>query len=376
VIRSVTVFGTRPEAIKMMPLVKHLAHDVRYQNTTCVTGQHEEMLEQVMTLFDFSADINLRIMQESNSLVDIYSKAMSKLVSVFEDLQPDIIFVHGDTASAFSAAMAAYLTKTKVAHVEAGLRTHDLFSPWPEEGNRKLISSLAELHFSPTNIAMKNLLSEGVKRHQIYTTGNTVIDALHYISKKVSNNREFKKKFHSDYPQIDFAKKIILVTGHRRENFGKGFDDICHALEKIANCEKNIQIIYPVHMNPNVKEVVLKKLGNIENILLLEPMSYDKFVYLLSNCHLVVTDSGGIQEEAPGLGKPVVLMRDTTERPEALSAGTVRLTGTDPAQIVSTVGLLLNSDAEYELMSKAVNPFGDGTASKKIANSCYEYLTR
>ncbi len=356
------IFGTRPEAIKLAPLILESKSDNSIKTFVCVTGQHQEMLSQVLKLFNISPDFNLNIMTKNQSISNIVSTIIDKLDPVVSNIMPDIIVVHGDTSSTLSGALSAYFNKVDLAHVEAGLRTGNIYSPWPEEANRKLTSSIAKFHFAPTNESKNNLIKEGIKNN-IFVTGNTVIDSLLAIKKTLSNKNQ---KLSRDLNNIDFEKKIILVTGHRRENFGKGFKDICIALKKIALEFQDILIVYPVHLNPNVRKPVKDFLSDIKNIVLLEPLEYLDFVFLMINSYIILTDSGGIQEEAPSLGKPVLVMRDTTERPEAVEAGTVKLVGTDVNNIYTATKKLLESDKAYSNMSKAHNPYGDGHASQRI----------
>jgi UDP-N-acetylglucosamine 2-epimerase (non-hydrolysing) len=370
------VFGTRPEAIKMAPLVKEFQKDLTNFNTkVCVTAQHREMLDQVLNLFQITPDYDLDIMQPGQDLFDVTSNILLKIKPVLEEFKPDVVLVHGDTATTFSTSLAAYYQKIKIGHIEAGLRTGDLYSPWPEEGNRKLTGVLSDYHFSPTETSKKNLLNEGVDELKIVVTGNTIIDALQLIVKKIEHDKKLKIKLDSVIIESGFANlnsKFILVTGHRRENFGQGFLNICKALKEVAEKNPGIYILYPVHLNPNVREPVNEILSGIENIKLVEPLQYEEFIYLMSKSYLILTDSGGIQEEAPSLGKPVLVMRDTTERPEAVRAGTVKLVGSDQEIIVKEVQILLDDSNEYQRMSKSHNPYGDGYASKKILNKLRE----
>ncbi|MFZ7174294.1 non-hydrolyzing UDP-N-acetylglucosamine 2-epimerase [[Pasteurella] aerogenes] len=360
------VFGTRPEAIKMAPLVLKLKEQRGMDIKVCVTGQHRQMLDQVLDLFGIIPDFDLNLMKPNQTLSDITIGVLSGLEKIFHVWKPDVVLVHGDTATTFAASLASYYHKIKVGHVEAGLRTGDIYSPWPEEANRKLTGSLANYHFAPTLSSKNNLLKENISDETIVVTGNTVIDALlmakHKIDLNVSLQETFKKKFSF----LNKDKKLILVTGHRRENFGQGFLNICQALSEIAQQHENVQIVYPVHLNPNVQEPVKKMLSNIDNIYLIEPQDYLPFIYLLDKSYLILTDSGGIQEEAPSLGKPVLVMRDTTERPEAVEAGTVKLVGTDIGIIKDSVNNLLVNEREYVKMSESHNPYGDGLASDKI----------
>jgi len=366
------VFGTRPEAIKMAPLVKELQKDTKnFETKICVTAQHREMLDQVLGFFKITSDYDLNIMKHCQDLNDITSNILLKIKPVLEGFNPDIVLVHGDTATTFAASLAAYYQKIKIGHVEAGLRTGDLYSPWPEEGNRRLTGVLTDYHFSPTKTSRQNLLNEGVDKSKILVTGNTVIDALQLVVNKIDSNKHLKSKIDKTIIKSGFKEldsKFILVTGHRRENFGQGFLNICEALKVLARNNPDINILYPVHLNPNVRKPVNDLLSNVSNIKLVESFQYEEFIYLMSKSYLILTDSGGIQEEAPSLGKPVLVMRDTTERPEAVEAGTVKLVGSDQNNIVKEVQNLLDDSGEYQRMSKAHNPYGDGNASKTILN--------
>lgn len=360
------VFGTRPEAIKMAPLALQLQQQNDFDCKVCVTGQHREMLDQVLELFQLTPDYDLNLMKQGQSLSDVTAGVLKGLEQVFTQWRPDVVLVHGDTATTFAASLAAYYHKIKVGHVEAGLRTGDLYSPWPEEANRQLTGVLANYHFAPTESAYQNLRKEDVDSIQIVVTGNTVIDALLQVKQKVENDLSLVEKFQQKFTFLDATKKMLLVTGHRRENFGQGFLNICSALASLAEKYPNLQIVYPVHLNPNVQQPVQQLLSDIPNIYLIAPQEYLPFVYLMNRCDLILTDSGGIQEEAPSLGKPVLVMRDTTERPEAVEAGTVKLVGTEIADIVQNVSELLDHDALYQSMSGAHNPYGDGTACQRI----------
>jgi len=366
------VFGTRPEAIKMAPLVKEFQKDMlNFETKVCVTAQHREMLDQVLDLFTITPDYDLNIMKPGQDLYDITSNILLKIKPVLEGFKPDIVLVHGDTATTFATSLAAYYQKIKIGHVEAGLRTGDLHSPWPEEGNRRLTGVLTDYHFSPTNTSKNNLLNEGVNKSSVFVTGNTVIDALQLVVNRIKNDKSLRLKIENTIFQSGFNElnsKFILVTGHRRENFGQGFLNICEALKVLSKNNPDINILYPVHLNPNVRKPVNKLLSNVSNIKLVEPFQYEEFIYLMSESYLILTDSGGIQEEAPSLGKPVLVMRDTTERPEAVEAGTVKLVGSDQDNIIKEVQKLLNDNSEYQKMSKAHNPYGDGNASEKILN--------
>jgi len=364
--KILVVFGTRPEAIKMAPLVHALDADDRFESRVCVTAQHREMLDQVLDLFEITPEYDLNLMKPGQSLSDITSGILKGLESVLEDFSPDVVLVHGDTATTFSAALAAYYKQIPIGHVEAGLRTRNIYSPWPEEGNRKLTGALARYHFAPTNTSKQNLLNENVPSPLISITGNTVIDALLWVKDKLESDNRLLEDMASLFPMLDSSKHLILVTGHRRESFGGGFQRICEALRKISNEHSGCQIVYPVHLNPNVQEPVNRLLADCHNVHLIAPQDYLPFVYLMSQSYLILTDSGGIQEEAPSLGKPVLVMRDTTERPEALRAGTVKLVGTEVDLIVNEVRKLILNKTAYAEMSLAHNPYGDGRACKRI----------
>nr|WP_241098639.1 MULTISPECIES: UDP-N-acetylglucosamine 2-epimerase (non-hydrolyzing) [Providencia] len=350
----------------MAPLVHALAEDADFEAKVCVTAQHREMLDQVLKLFEIIPDYDLNIMKPGQDLTDITCRILEGLKSVFADFQPDVVLVHGDTATTMATSLAAFYHRIPVGHVEAGLRTGDLYSPWPEEANRKIAGHLAMYHFAPTENSRQNLLKESIPDSHIFVTGNSVIDALLWVRDKVMSDQYMMEKLAANYPFIDPNKKMILVTGHRRESFGGGFERICHALAEIAQAHPDVQVVYPVHLNPNVSEPVKRILHDIDNIILISPQDYLPFVYLMNHAYLILTDSGGIQEEAPSLGKPVLVMRDTTERPEAVDAGTVRLVGTDTQKIVKEVNRLLTDDAEYHEMSRAHNPYGDGHACQRI----------
>lgn len=364
--KVLTVFGTRPEAIKMAPLVQALADDNRFEAKVCVTAQHREMLDQVLDLFEIVPDFDLNVMKHGQSLHGITSSILSGLRPVLEDFNPDIVLVHGDTTTTFVSSLAAFYQKIKVGHVEAGLRTGNNYSPWPEEVNRKITGVLADFHFAPTATARDNLIKENYSEDDIFVTGNTVIDALIIIKKKIEMDDQIHASLDEKFDFLDSNKKLILVTGHRRESFGSGFERICAALSGIAKKHPEVQILYPVHMNPNVREPVNSILGDVENVILIEPQQYLPFVYLMDRSHIILTDSGGVQEEAPSLGKPVLVMRDTTERPEAIEAGTVKLVGTDTDLILKEIGLLLSDQGLYEEMSSSYNPYGDGQATGRI----------
>jgi len=368
------VFGTRPEAIKMAPLVKELQkYKTKFNIKVCVTGQHREMLEQVLRIFEIKPDYNLDIMKDKQDLYDVTVNILIGMKKVLLEYKPSLVFVHGDTSTTFATSLASFYLKVNVAHIEAGLRTYNIYSPWPEEANRQLTSKLTKYHFTPTKQSRRNLLNEKVNKNNIFITGNTVIDALFWVLNKIDSNVKLEKSVITQIENLiedsTFkleSSKIILVTGHRRENFGQGFINICEALKKIALNNPNIVIVYPVHLNPNVQEPVRKVLSDIKNIFLIEPLTYESFIYLMSKSYLVLTDSGGVQEEAPSLGKPVLVMRDTTERPEAIEAGTVKLVGVDKSKIISEVQKLIDNEVEYKKMSKAHNPYGNGKACEEI----------
>ena len=360
------VFGTRPEAIKMAPLVLALAADKRFDAKVCVTAQHREMLDQVLDLFEIQPDFDLNIMKFGQTLDDITTGILMGLKPVLESFKPNVVLVHGDTTTTFTASLAAYYQQIEVGHVEAGLRTGNIYAPWPEEANRKLTSVITNYHFAPTAGSKANLLHEGVSESDITVTGNTVIDALFWVRGKLQNDKSLSVGLASKFDYLDIDKKLILVTGHRRESFGDGFERICEALRRIATMHPDTQILYPVHLNPNVQEPVNRLLNDLDNIFLIEPQPYLPFCYLMDRASIILTDSGGIQEEAPSLGKPVLVMRDTTERPEAVDAGTVRLVGTNIGLIVNQVNVLLTDDKEYKKMSLAHNPYGDGLACDRI----------
>lgn len=364
--KVLTVFGTRPEAIKMAPLVHALAQDEAFESRVCVTAQHREMLDQVLRLFEIVPDYDLNIMSPGQGLSEITCRILEGLKGILEDFKPDVVLVHGDTTTTLATSLAAFYQRIPVGHVEAGLRTGNLYSPWPEEANRKLTGHLAMYHFSPTENSRRNLLHERLPDDHIFVTGNTVIDALFWVRDRIMGDAELRNNLAQRYPFLNVNKKLILVTGHRRESFGDGFERICSALADIARNHPNVQVVYPVHLNPNVSEPVNRILKGIDNVMLIDPQDYLPFVYLMAHAYIILTDSGGIQEEAPSLGKPVLVMRDTTERPEAVDAGTVRLVGTDVAKIVDAVTRLLVDENEYYTMSRAHNPYGDGHACQRI----------
>nr|WP_076377655.1 UDP-N-acetylglucosamine 2-epimerase (non-hydrolyzing) [Mucilaginibacter lappiensis] len=365
------IFGTRPEAIKMAPLVQAFQNSDKFITKVCVTAQHRQMLDQVLQFFEITPDFDLNLMKPNQNLYTISSEILLGLKPVLDDFKPDYVYVHGDTTTSTFAAIAAFYSGAKVCHIEAGLRTYEKLSPFPEEVNRQLTSRIADLHLAPTPKAKQNLINEGIKEDTIIITGNTVIDALFYAVQKLENYEDSEINYLNTI--LDNTKRLILVTGHRRENFGKGFLNICNALKKIATHE-DVQIIYPVHLNPNVLEPVHTLLNGIDNIKLIEPLSYPAFVYLMKKSYLILTDSGGVQEEAPSLGKPVLVMRDTTERPEALTAGCVILVGTDPDVIIFEAERLLNDEAHYKSMSGAINPYGDGNASNRVLESLIQAI--
>ncbi|EJK2994339.1 UDP-N-acetylglucosamine 2-epimerase (non-hydrolyzing) [Vibrio cholerae] len=367
--KVLTVFGTRPEAIKMAPLVHALAIDERFEAKCCVTAQHREMLDQVLELFEITPDYDLNLMKAGQTLNEVTTRILLELKPVLEDFKPDVVLVHGDTATTFAASLAAYYEQIAIGHVEAGLRTGNIYSPWPEEANRKLTGALTKYHFAPTETSKLNLLQENYLEQNIFVTGNTVIDALLMVKEKIEQNADLKAALAAQFPYLDENKKLILVTGHRRESFGGGFERICEALAQIAQLHPEVQILYPMHLNPNVREPVNRILGSVKNALLIEPQQYLPFIYLMDRAHIILTDSGGIQEEAPSLGKPVLVMRDTTERPEAVAAGTVKLVGTDVEKIVFNISTLLTDSEAYQAMSYAHNPYGDGKACQRILDS-------
>jgi UDP-N-acetylglucosamine 2-epimerase (non-hydrolysing) len=362
------VFGTRPEAIKMAPLVKELRKSAKLIVKVCVTAQHRQMLDQVLKLFEITPEYDLDLMRPGQTLSQLTCSILIGMEGVLADYLPDWVLVHGDTSTAMATSLAAYYQKIGVAHVEAGLRTSNLYSPWPEEGNRQIIGRLATLHFAPTEESRNNLLNEGVGFNKIHVTGNTVIDSLLGVSRRIDNDALLRSTLRSHFPFLDPDRRLVLVTGHRRENFGDSFESICYAIKDIAS-EPGVQVIYPVHLNPYIQEPAHRILGTTKHVHLISPLEYLPFVYLMNCSHIILTDSGGIQEEAPSLGKPVLVMRDTTERPEALAAGTVRLVGADRAQIVKETVALLNDVDAYQRMAFAHNPYGDGSACQRIRNA-------
>lgn len=372
------VFGTRPEAIKMAPLVKAFqARKEDFETVVCVTGQHREMLDQVLSLFDIKPDFDLNIMKQGQDLYDVTSRVLLGMRDVFKTCVPDILFVHGDTTTSTAAALAAFYHQIPVAHVEAGLRTGNIYSPWPEEMNRLITGRIATYNLSPTKLSRENLLRENVSDSKIVVTGNTVIDALHWVTNKINNDKDLNANLAKelvtkgyDVTRLSNGRRLVLITGHRRENFGDGFRNICNALKALSEKYPDVDFVYPMHLNPNVRRPIHEAFGedlsNLGNMFFIEPLEYLMFIFLMEKSDVVLTDSGGIQEEAPGLGKPVLVMRDTTERPEALEAGTVKLVGTDYDAIVDNVSLLLDNCEAYERMSHAVNPYGDGKACGRI----------
>jgi len=370
--KILTVFGTRPEAIKMAPLVHKLAEDDRFEAKVCVTAQHREMLDQVLELFEIKPDYDLNLMKPGQDLTDITCGILQGLKPILSEFKPDYVLVHGDTATTFSTTLAAYYQQIKVGHVEAGLRTGNLYSPWPEEGNRKLTGALADLHFVPTTNSEQNLLQESTDSSKIEITGNTVIDALLEVKAKLDNNEDLNLQLSNKFSFLDSSKKMVLITGHRRESFGGGFERICQAISTLASEFKDVQFVYPMHLNPNVREPVNRLLADKSNVYLIEPADYLPFVYLMDKASVILTDSGGVQEEAPSLGKPVLVMRDTTERPEAVDAGTVKLVGTNVDSIISNVSELLTNESVYKEMSFAHNPYGDGKACQRIVDALYQ----
>lgn len=375
------VFGTRPEAIKMAPLVKEFQkYPKQFKTIVCVTGQHREMLDQVLQLFDIIPDYDLNIMQQGQDLYDVTARVLVGMRDVLKEAQPDVVLVHGDTTTSTAAALAAFYQQIPVGHVEAGLRTHNIYSPWPEEMNRLITGRIATYHFAPTELSRENLLKENVSNEAIIVTGNSVIDALYWVVEKIKSNNTLNlelqlllKEAGYDVSRLATGRKLVLITGHRRENFGDGFINMCTAIKDLSHKYPDVDFIYPMHLNPNVRkpihEVFGENLSNLGNMFFIEPLEYLSFVYLMEKSTIVLTDSGGIQEEAPGLGKPVLVMRDTTERPEALVAGTVKLVGTNYDKIVGEVSALLDNEEYYNKMSQAVNPYGDGLACARIVNN-------
>lgn len=372
------VFGTRPEAIKMAPLVKEFQkHPDNFKTIVCVTGQHRQMLDQVLSLFEITPDFDLDIMKQGQDLYDVTARVLTGMRDILKEAQPDVVLVHGDTSTSTAAALAAFYQQIPVGHVEAGLRTHNIYSPWPEEMNRQITGRIATYNFAPTALSESNLLKEGVDSDSILVTGNTVIDALHQVVSKIKNDDALSVELSKvllnsgyDVNRLNDGRKLVLITGHRRENFGDGFIQMCTAIKDLSNKYPDVDFVYPMHLNPNVRKPIHEVFGNdlslLENMIFIEPLEYLSFVYLMEKSTIVLTDSGGIQEEAPGLGKPVLVMRDTTERPEALEAGTVKLVGTDYDKIVGEVSALSDDAEVYRKMSMAVNPYGDGLACGRI----------
>ena len=373
------VFGTRPEAIKMAPLVKAFQADSdHFETIVCVTGQHRQMLDQVLSLFEITPDYDLDIMKQGQDLFDITSRVMLGMRDVLEKAKPDVVLVHGDTTTSTASALASFYKQIPVGHIEAGLRTHNIYSPWPEEMNRQITGRIAKYNFAPTPLSRKNLLAENVSDNDIIVTGNTVIDALHYVVEKINSSDEIKAELSNvllksgyDVSRLSNGKKLVLITGHRRENFGDGFISMCSAIKLLNEKYPDVDFVYPMHLNPNVRKPIKEVFGDKapENMFFIEPLDYLPFVFLMEKSYLLLTDSGGVQEEAPGLGKPVLVMRDTTERPEAVDAGTVKLVGTNYDKIVSEVSELIDNPKSYESMSKAVNPYGDGKACGRVLDT-------
>ena len=380
------VFGTRPEAIKMAPLVKVFQKDTdNFQTIVCVTGQHREMLDQVLHIFDIHPDYDLNIMKQGQDLYDVTARVLTGMRDVLQDARPGLVLVHGDTTTSTAAALAAFYQQIPVGHIEAGLRTHNIYSPWPEEMNRQITGRIATWHFSPTSLSKKNLLSEGIEENRITVTGNTVIDALYHVVSQIKNKDDLRQQLTNELERVGYKitrlseqsnRKLVLITGHRRENFGEGFIAMCKAIKTLALKYPETDFVYPMHLNPNVRKPIQEVFGDIHlpNMFFIEPLEYLPFVYLMELSTIVLTDSGGIQEEAPGLGKPVLVMRDMTERPEALDAGTVKLVGTDFTRILEETSRLLESQVYYDQMSKAVNPYGDGLACQRIITQIRKIL--
>lgn len=367
--KILSVVGTRPEAIKLAPLILSLQEDNRFESRTCITAQHREMLDQVLSLFEIQPEYDLNLMKQGQSLSEITARVLEGMEDILDDFRPDIVLVHGDTSTTFAASLSAYYRKIPVGHIEAGLRTGNLYSPWPEEANRKLTGALTNFHFAPTDSAAENLLGEGVSADNIIVTGNTVIDALMLVKDKLSQDEKLRESLQQKFPFLDSNKRMVLITGHRRESFGQGFENICLAIKTLSQSYEDCQFVYPVHLNPNVQEPVNRHLADQDNVYLVDPQEYLPFVYLMTQSYFILTDSGGIQEEAPSLGKPVLVMRDTTERPEAVDAGTVRLVGADFDAICEQSRNLLDDRSAYEAMSFAHNPYGDGQACLRIRDA-------
>lgn len=364
--KVMVVFGTRPEAIKMAPVISALRARPELETLVAVTAQHRQMLDQVLDLFEITPDDDLDLMRANQGLPELFSRILRGMTDVLTRRKPDLVLVHGDTSTTLAATLAAFYARIPVGHVEAGLRTGDIDAPWPEEMNRRLVTPLARLHFAPSPHAKDNLMAEGVEQDRIYVTGNTVVDTLLQTVARIQGDRKLSAKLDSKFPYMEPSKRLILVTGHRRESFGQGFENICRALERISELD-NVQIVFPVHLNPNVQEPVRRLLGDLPNVHLIPPLDYLPFVHLMRRATLILTDSGGIQEEAPSLGKPILVLREVSERPEGISAGTARLVGTDPEVIYKAAAELLHSPAAYAAMSRARNPYGDGSASRRIA---------
>ena len=372
------VFGTRPEAIKMAPLVKEFEkHPKEFNTIVCVTGQHREMLDQVLRIFNIRPDYDLNIMKQGQDLYDVTARVLTGMRDVLKEVQPDVVLVHGDTTTSMASALAAFYQQIPVGHIEAGLRTHNIYSPWPEEINRQITGRIATFHFAPTLLSRENLMKEGIREEAVTVTGNTVIDALYMVVEKIKNDKVLDAQLEGvlkgagyDIHRLKENRRLVLITGHRRENFGDGFISMCKAIKALTEKYPEVDFVYPMHLNPNVRKPIREVFGEeqLANMFFIEPLEYLSFVYLMEKSAIVLTDSGGIQEEAPGLGKPVLVMRDTTERPEAVDAGTVKLVGTDYEKIVGEVSALLDDQAYYDRMSKAVNPYGDGKACKRIVN--------
>ncbi|WP_075558330.1 non-hydrolyzing UDP-N-acetylglucosamine 2-epimerase [Parabacteroides timonensis] len=380
------VFGTRPEAIKMAPLVKEFQKDTdNFQTIVCVTGQHREMLDQVLHIFEIHPDYDLNIMKLGQDLYDVTARVLTGMRDVLQEARPNLVLVHGDTTTSMAAALAAFYQQIPVGHIEAGLRTHNIYSPWPEEMNRQITGRIATYHFSPTSLSKKNLLAEGIAEERITVTGNTVIDALYHVVSQIKNKDNLRQQLRNELERAGYKinrlseqsyRKLVLITGHRRENFGKGFIAMCKAIKTLAKKYPKVDFVYPMHLNPNVRKPIQEVFGDthLPNMFFIEPLEYLPFVYLMEQSTIVLTDSGGIQEEAPGLGKPVLVMRDTTERPEALDAGTVKLVGTDFIKILDETSRLLENQNQYNQMSKAVNPYGDGLACQRIVTQIKKIL--
>jgi len=369
-----TIFGTRPEAIKLAPLIGKLSSEPRLNHSTLVTGQHDQLLDEVLNIFAIKPDYNLKIMRKATSLGSLYSVLLKEISEILTAKKPDLVIVHGDTATTFAASMAAYLNQIPVAHIEAGLRTGDLYSPWPEEGNRQLVSKITKLHFAPTNLARQNLISESILKENILVTGNTVIDALFQTMDHIKNNENIQNSCDLKFEFLSKSKKTILMTGHRRENFGSGFENTFKAIRQIITSRNDIELVYPVHLNPNVKSQVNDILSGTDCVHLIEPLDYLSFVHLMQKSHIIITDSGGIQEEAPSLGKPILVTRNTTERPEAIDAGVATLVGNDGTKLKKTLSRLLDDQKAYDQVALTQNPFGDGKASDRIVTGCLNYL--